>query len=162
MTDKLHDCYQLPSWADNPFLVNYAPEMDTTEPFDLECSSFYQHLIGVTHWMVELGHIDFATEISLLSSHLAYPREGHLEAALHVMAYLKSRNKVLALPLTRPTPILTCLPSPPMTGPSSMGMYRKLSHTTYLNPWVKTLTFACFRIVTTQERSVPGIPTLAS
>jgi hypothetical protein len=35
--------------------------------------------------MVELGRVDIATEISPLSSHLAYPREGHLEAALHVM-----------------------------------------------------------------------------
>jgi hypothetical protein len=92
LTDKLHDRYRLPSRADNPFPVDYAPEMDTTDPLDPECSSFYQHLIGVTRWMVELGRIDIATEISLLSSHLAYPREGHLEAALHVMAYLKQKH----------------------------------------------------------------------
>ena len=42
--------------------------------------------------MVELGRVDIATEISLLSSHLAYPREGHLEAALHVMGYLKQKH----------------------------------------------------------------------
>jgi hypothetical protein len=66
--------------------------MDTTEPLDPECSSFYQHLIGVTCWMVELGRIDIATKISLLSLHLAYPQEGHLEAALHVMAYLKQKH----------------------------------------------------------------------
>jgi hypothetical protein len=66
--------------------------MDTTNPLDPECSSFYQHLIGVTRWMVELGRVDIATEISLLSSHLAYPREGHLEAALHVMAYFKQKH----------------------------------------------------------------------
>jgi len=66
--------------------------MDTTELLDPECSSFYQHLIGVTRWMVELGHVDIATKIFLLSSHLAYPREGHLEAALHVMAYLKQKH----------------------------------------------------------------------
>jgi hypothetical protein len=29
--------------------------------------------------MVELGYINITTEISLLSSHLAYPGEGHLE-----------------------------------------------------------------------------------
>ena len=37
--------------------------------------------------MVELGCIDIVTEISLLSSHLAYPCVGHLEVALHVMGY---------------------------------------------------------------------------
>ncbi len=53
--------------------------MDTTDPLDPECLSFYQHLIGVTRRMVELGRVDIATEMSLLLSHLAYPREGHLE-----------------------------------------------------------------------------------
>jgi hypothetical protein len=46
----------------------------------------------VTCWMVELGRVDIATEISLLSSHLAYPREGHLDAAPHVMGYLKQKH----------------------------------------------------------------------
>ena len=35
--------------------------------------SFYQSIIGVMRWMVELGQIDIATEVSLLSSYLAYP-----------------------------------------------------------------------------------------
>jgi hypothetical protein len=39
-------------------------------------------------WMVELGRIDIATEVSMLSSYLACPRKGHLENALHVMGYL--------------------------------------------------------------------------
>ena len=43
-------------------------------------------------WMVELGRIDIATEVSLLSSHLAYPRHGHLETALHVMSYLCQKH----------------------------------------------------------------------
>ena len=42
--------------------------------------------------MVELGRVDIAAEISLLSSHLAYPREGHLDAALQVMAYFKQKH----------------------------------------------------------------------
>jgi hypothetical protein len=40
-------------------------------------------------WMCKIGRIDIATEVSLLSLHLAYPREGHLDAALHVMGYLQ-------------------------------------------------------------------------
>jgi hypothetical protein len=43
-------------------------------------------------WMVELGCIDIATEVSLLSSHLAYPREGHLETAIHIMSYLSKKH----------------------------------------------------------------------
>ncbi len=92
LTKKIHDRYRPPTRADNLFPCDYAPEMDTTNPLDPECSSFYQHLIGVTRWMVELGRVDIATDISLLSSHLAYPREGHLDAALHVMGYLKQNH----------------------------------------------------------------------
>ncbi|KAL7525958.1 hypothetical protein ACHAWF_001579 [Thalassiosira exigua] len=55
-------------------------------------------------WMIELGQIDITTEVSLLSSHLAYSRKGHMEAALHVMSYLKGRhNSRLALDPTYPT-----------------------------------------------------------
>jgi len=50
------------------------------------------YLIGVMRWMVELGGIDIATEVSMLSSYLAFPREGHLEAALHIMGYLQLKH----------------------------------------------------------------------
>jgi hypothetical protein len=43
-------------------------------------------------WMVELGRIDIATEVSLLSSHLVCLCEGHLETALHIMSYLSQKH----------------------------------------------------------------------
>ena len=43
-------------------------------------------------WMVEIGRINIVTEISLLSLHLVTPREGHLEAAIHVMSYLHLKH----------------------------------------------------------------------
>jgi hypothetical protein len=88
LTDKLNGKYSIPARGDNPFPVDYDPSTDLSDILDPECSSFYQHLIGVMRWMVELGHIDIATEVSMLSSYLACPREGHLENALHVMGYL--------------------------------------------------------------------------
>ena len=42
--------------------------------------------------MVELGRVDICTEVSMLSSHLALPRQGHLEALFHLFAYLKSHH----------------------------------------------------------------------
>ena len=54
--------------------------------------------------MVEIGRIDIMTEVSMLASHLAMPREGHLDAVLHVYAYLKKKyNSRLALDPTYPT-----------------------------------------------------------
>ena len=39
-------------------------------------------------WMIELGRINIITEVSLLSSHVALPREGHIDAAVHAMAHV--------------------------------------------------------------------------
>jgi hypothetical protein len=39
--------------------------------------------------MCKIGCIDIATEVLLLSSHIVYLQEGHLDTALHVMGYLK-------------------------------------------------------------------------
>jgi hypothetical protein len=102
-TDKLNNRFCLPQRVDNPFPYDYNPKLDLSEPLDPECSSFYQHLIGVMRGMVELGCIDIATEVSLLSSHLAFPREGHLETALHIMSYLSQKhNTRLIFDLTYP------------------------------------------------------------
>eukprot|EP00804_Cyclotella_cryptica_P019305 CCRYP_006183-RB/>CCRYP_006183-RB protein AED:0.42 eAED:0.42 QI:0/0/0/1/1/1/2/0/178 len=49
-------------------------------------------LIGILRWMCELGRINICTEVSMLSLYSAMPPEGHLEAALHVFSYLKSKS----------------------------------------------------------------------
>jgi hypothetical protein len=38
---------------------------------------------------VELGRVDKCLEVSMMSSHLALPREGHMEQVLHIFAHLK-------------------------------------------------------------------------
>ena len=54
--------------------------------------SWYQSLVDVLHCIVEIGRVDIITEVSTLASQMALPREGHLEAALHVFGYLKSHH----------------------------------------------------------------------
>ena len=68
---------------------NYTTEDDDSPEM---LASYYQHLIGVLHWIVELGRVDLVTEVSLLALQMAMPRRGHLDAALHVIAHLKSRS----------------------------------------------------------------------
>lgn len=71
---------------------------------DPDRASYYQSLIGILRWTVELGRVDISTEVSLLSSHLALPREGHLLAVLQIMAYLKAHhNTRLVFDPTYPT-----------------------------------------------------------
>ena len=86
--------YHLTQRAENPFKPsdNYEPELDVSEPLTPELASYFQSIIGVMRWMIEIGRVDIATEVSLLSSHLALPREGHLNAALHIMSYLKCHH----------------------------------------------------------------------
>ncbi len=112
LTEKLAGKYSIPARADNPFPVDYDPSTDQSDFLDPDCSSFYQHLIGVMRWMVELGRIDIATEVSMLSSYLACPREGHLENALHIMGYLQLKhNSRLIFDPTYPNIDQTACPS---------------------------------------------------
>ncbi len=92
LTEKLAGRYSIPTRADNPFPVDYDPFTDLSDILDPDCSSFYQHLIGVMRWMVELGCIDIATEVSMLSSYLACPCKCHLVNTLHVMGYLRLKH----------------------------------------------------------------------
>ena len=65
---------------------DYRPEVDISDELGAEDASHYQSLIGILQWMVELGRVDICTEVSMVSSHLALPRKGHLEALMHLFA----------------------------------------------------------------------------
>ena len=49
--------------------------------------------------VVELGWVDIITEVSQLSSHLAPPKERHLEAVFQIYSYLKYKcNSLMVYP----------------------------------------------------------------
>ena len=89
---NIHGKYTLPALSENPSVVRYKAVMDTSKALDLADTFFFQSIIGVMRWMVEIGRINIATEVSLISSHIDYPEERHIEAVLHVMAYLKQEH----------------------------------------------------------------------
>ena len=74
--------------SERPFPKQYKPEIDSTRLLDGDGLGRYQQLIGILRWAVELGRVDICLEVSLLSSFLCMPREGHLNAAYNVFAYL--------------------------------------------------------------------------
>ena len=45
---------------------------------------YYQEVIGILRWAIEIIRIDTLLEVALLYSHLALPRTGHLEQAYHI------------------------------------------------------------------------------
>ena len=65
------------SKAETPLTTSYRPELDVSPE------------LGILRWIVELGRIDICLEVSMMSSHLAMPRKGHLDQVLHIFAYLR-------------------------------------------------------------------------
>ena len=58
--------YSLPKMAPKPFVGGYRPETDMTDQLDPDRASYYQNMIRVMRWMVEIVRIDIAIECSLL------------------------------------------------------------------------------------------------
>ena len=85
---------RLPPKCVTPLSSGYSPEMDATAELKADGVQWYQEMIGQLRWAIEIGRVDILLEVSLLSQHLALPREGHLEQVIHVMGYLKQHKKL--------------------------------------------------------------------
>eukprot|EP00957_Ditylum_brightwellii_P073000 5547622-Ditylum_brightwellii.AAC.1 len=64
--------------AKMPMRASYRPELDITSVLSPIDSTYYQSLIGMLSWMVELGRIDIGLKVFMMSSYLVMPREGHM------------------------------------------------------------------------------------
>ncbi|KAL7575866.1 hypothetical protein ACA910_003182 [Epithemia clementina (nom. ined.)] len=83
----------LKSNVSTPLSDGYRPELDATPELDARRGNYYQGLIGILHWIVELGRIDIVTPGAHMSCFMTNPQEGHLEQVLHIFAYLKCYDK---------------------------------------------------------------------
>ena len=89
LSKRVDSKWTLPSKAETPLRATYRPELDVSPELQPIESAYYQSLIGILRWIVELGRVDVCLEVSMMSSHLALPREGHLSQLFQVFAYLK-------------------------------------------------------------------------
>ena len=64
---------KLAAKAPTPLTSNYRLEIDITEELGEDEASYYQSLIGLLRWIVELGRVDIYCKVSMMSSHLALP-----------------------------------------------------------------------------------------
>ena len=83
---------KLPYKAPTPLSSNYRPEIDVSLELGEIQAAYYHSLIGVLRWIVELGRVDIDVEVSMMSSHLALPRVGHLKEIYHIFAYLSAHS----------------------------------------------------------------------
>ena len=88
----------LPKKATALFSPGYCPEVDVTPELDVIQAAYFQSLVGILRWIVELGRVDITVKTLLLASCMAMPRLGHLDQAYHIFAFLKKHhNAVMVL-----------------------------------------------------------------
>jgi hypothetical protein len=76
-----------------PMSNDYRPELDTTPELDDVCVTYFQGLIGVLRWIVELGRLDIMVAVTFLLQYLAAPCKGLLEQAFHIFSYLDAHGR---------------------------------------------------------------------
>ncbi|KAI2498409.1 Reverse transcriptase (RNA-dependent DNA polymerase) [Fragilaria crotonensis] len=81
---------RLPGKCYTPLASDYKPELETSAELKSDGVQYYQELIGVLRWAVELGRVDVLLEVALMSTYMmAMPRDGHLQQLYRIFGYLK-------------------------------------------------------------------------
>ena len=68
---------RLPPKSVNHLSCGYCTDMYVTGDIKGGGFQWYQELIGTLRWSMEIGRIDILLEVSLMSTLLVLPREGH-------------------------------------------------------------------------------------
>ena len=76
-----------------PLTSGYQPEMDMSLELKQDGLQWYQEMIRILWWVVELGQVNVLLEMALMSTDLAMLRWGHLEQLHHMFGYLKANPK---------------------------------------------------------------------
>ena len=93
---------QLPR-TNSPWPSNYCPEIDVSPVLSPGLAYYYQSLIGILRWIVELGRADIMMETSAMASMMAMPRRGHLDVLFQMFTFLKAKhNGVMVFDPTDP------------------------------------------------------------
>ncbi|KAI2492420.1 Reverse transcriptase (RNA-dependent DNA polymerase) [Fragilaria crotonensis] len=76
-----------------PLASGYRPDLDLSPELGSKQLNYFQGLIGILRWICELRRIDILMPVSILSRYLVSARQGHLEQAFHIFAYLKTHSR---------------------------------------------------------------------
>ena len=75
--------------AKSPQLNRYRPELDVLEILGPDAANWFQNIIGILNWILELGRVNTNILVAKLFTFLAKPKARNLRAALHMFSYLK-------------------------------------------------------------------------
>lgn len=84
---------RLPAKCNTTFITGNHPSEDTTSELDADGTRYFQELIGVLRWAIDLGRVDVLLEVSLLSTQRVSLRIGHLQQIYHIFGYLKTSHR---------------------------------------------------------------------
>ena len=87
----------------SPLPPDYHPELDTSPFLNDDGVSLFASYIGILQWAGELGRVDLAHSVALMSRFRCAPREGHLDMLLRMFGYVKGhlRSKLVFDPAYR-------------------------------------------------------------
>ena len=68
---------------------SYRPELDVTPELSDAYASYYQSLIGILRWIVELVQVDICLEVSMIYLNLVLPRIGYLRQIIKIFSHIK-------------------------------------------------------------------------
>ena len=76
-----------------PMPTNYYFSEDFINKFNIKEVQSYQELIDELRWAVKIWWVKILLKVALLSSHLALPWSGHLQALYQIFGYLRQFQK---------------------------------------------------------------------
>ena len=85
----------LPDHEKLPWPNNYRPEINVSPDILPTNETYFQYILGVLRWVVELGREDTTVEKSTLASMIASPHEGHIKEVFHIFAFPKGKHNIL-------------------------------------------------------------------
>ena len=78
---------KLPKKAPAPFTSDYRPDIDINPKMNSKKSAYYQSLIVILRYTVELGRVDITVETSLMASCMAMSCRGNLDQLFHIFVF---------------------------------------------------------------------------
>ena len=72
LSKRTDNRWKLPERAETPIQTSYRPELDVSLELNATESLYYQLLVGVLRWMVELGRIDICLKVLTPWANLSY------------------------------------------------------------------------------------------
>ena len=81
-----HQGMKISVWSSTPLSQSYHHELDETPELSSKDRSYFQSLIRIPRWAVELERIDITCKVSMMSYNITMPCEGHLQQVYHIFA----------------------------------------------------------------------------